>query len=1142
MKIAGIVVGLLLLFAFAQEESLEEQIVRANHFGVALMEQLRFQDAADQFAGIHKLKPNLAFAYVNEGIARYNLQDHDGALDKFQKALELDPGSIQAHYMRALVLRSRDEIDEAIKEFEWVRERDPEDPSTLYYLGLLYARKPDYDRAIASFRRVLESEPYNVSAHYNLAIALMRSGKQDEGQRQMSEFRRLQQLFGKQSQGVQYLEQGRYSAVVEDLPAEILLRASESPVEVRFEDVTARAGLPVVVAEQDDAVNRLLAGSPQPLIEKPLTGIFSGGAALLDYNSDGALDLYVTQYVSSGPGRNKLYRNNGKGKFEAVSSDVLAGPGPSSGCLAADFDNDGFPDLALLTRNGARLLHNDKGEKFTDVTASARLRDSGWSVGGAFVDYDHDGDLDLLVLSLGVASGLAGSEPANPRSSSLWRNNGDGMFTDVFAETRMTFDQAPSSVAFADFNNSRDVDFLVAGINTDPLLFSNLRDGTFKKIPLPDSGGRKVTWSLQVLDFNQDGWMDVWLGKGDSSVLLKNEKGKLVSRVPDFPGPGARCAAVLDFDNDGDLDLMSGSPGGLRLLANRGHRFFDVSDETGISQFAFSANSIAAADIDGDGDLDVLASGPGGQLRLLENNGGNRNNWLSVRLDGTNSNKGGLQAKVEGRSGSWWQKLELNGGAGGLGQSQPVAHFGLGKRSKVELLRILWPGGVLQSEYDVANRQLLAIKELDRKGTSCPILYAWDGSQYKFVTDFLGGSAFGYLLAPGKYNFPDTDEYIRLDRGQLGLRDGRYSLTMNNQLEEVIMIDKAELVAVDHPARYEVFPNEKLLPGRPYDRFRLIFADNARPPRRATDSSGRDVLAAVSNIDRVYPDNFQNLPFKGYAETHSLTLDLGDLDGAPAVHLLMHAWIDYADSTSNLAAAQAGQRLVPPYLEVADGRGGWVTAVPRMGFPAGLPKTMTVDLTGKFQAADYRVRITTNMRIYWDQILVSVARQDVARRVIRLRPVSARLQWKGYPKPLSPDGRLPYLYDYNSAAQSEGWKSHRGGYTRYGDIGELVDRIDDHYVIMRHGDEIRLDFDPSRLPALPDGWVRGFLVYADGFGKDMDVNSARPDTIEPLPFHAMSAYPYPPGESFPDTASQRRWQQLYNTRRVYDEYARIPQK
>jgi hypothetical protein len=354
-------------------------------------------------------------------------------------------------------------------------------------------------------------------------------------------------------------------------------------------------------------------------------------------------------------------------------------------------------------------------------------------------------------------------------------------------------------------------------------------------------------------------------------------------------------------------------------------------------------------------------------------------------------------------------------------------------------------------------------------------------------------------------------------------------LNINNQLEEVIMFDQAQLLTVDHPAGTEVYPNERLLPEPPFPEFKIYTARGARPPVSATDSSGADILPAISRRDRIYADNFRLFPFKGYAETHSITLDLGNLKGAKKVLLLMDGWIDYADSSSNLAAGQAGWHLLPPSLQVKNAAGKWKTVIPSMGFPGGLSRTMTADLTGKFPSDDYHVRIVTNMCIYWDRILVDTS-PEVSVRVTRLDPISADLHFRGYPTYFTPDGKAPWIYDYARIQPAELWGTHAGAYTRFGDVRQLLLKRDDEYVVTRHGDEITLSFDPGQAPPLPDGWVRDYLLYADGYGKDMDINSLYPEVVGPLPFHAMSGFPYSKKEKYPDDPEHRRYQQTYNTR------------
>src|SRR4029453_7996245 len=232
--------------------------------------------------------------------------------------------------------------------------------------------------------------------------------------------------------------------------------------------------------------------------------------------------------------------------------------------------------------------------------------------------------------------------------------------------------------------------------------------------------------------------------------------------------------------------------------------------------------------------------------------------------------------------------------------------FGLGTRSAADVVRVLWPSGILQAETGQGSATLppglLPVTELDRKPSSCPYLFTWNGSRFEFVTDFMGGGEMGDWVAPSVWNQPDPDEYVRIRDDQLKPRHGRYELRITNELEEVLFVDKLQLVAVDHPADAAVYPNEGLRqPPRPP--FTVISTRHPHPPLRAVDDHGHDVRAQIHAIDRQYPDDFGVLPIRGYAAPHALTLDLGAVSDDPV--LLLTGWTDYAFSSDNVAASQS---------------------------------------------------------------------------------------------------------------------------------------------------------------------------------------------------------------------------------------------
>ena len=394
----------------------------------------------------------------------------------------------------------------------------------------------------------------------------------------------------------------------------------------------------------------------------------------------------------------------------------------------------------------------------------------------------------------------------------------------------------------------------------------------------------------------------------------------------------------------------------------------------------------------------------------------------------------------------------------------------------------------------------------------------------------MGGGEMGYLEKPGApagYNTPDPIEYVRIPSDQLKEKDGTFDIRVTNELEETLYADRFQLVSVTHPPNVDVYPDEGMTdPAKP---FRLLAVTGARVPR-ATDADGRDVTERIARIDRRYPDGFALDRFRGYAAPHALTLDLAPIDHAPV--LLLTGWTDYAFSSDNLAAHQAGLSLTPPLLQARDTSGRWRTIVEDIGIPVGRPQTVTVDLSGRLRPGEHEVRVQTNMRIYWDRVLVATAVPLDVLRIRTLDPLTATLRARGFSAEVRPDGHEPPRYDYDRVSLASPWKTMIGRYTREGDVRALLMHADDMFVIARPGDEIALRFDAAEAGPLEHGTTRTFLLLADGFSKEMDINSASPELVAPLPFHAMKGYPYRAPQHYPDGAEHERYQAMYNTRGV----------
>jgi tetratricopeptide (TPR) repeat protein len=1069
-----------------------EQAYRANNRGVALLEQFRQGEAVEAFREALRLDPSLTLARVNLAIAQVTLPDLAAAEKEARLALAAGPGTPHGQYVLGLALRGLNRTDEAKAAFRAVIAADATDVGAHVNLGQLLLQERAYADAIAEFRAALEQEAHNGTALYNLGLALTRAGQSEESRTTLERFRVLREAGYGSFIGQSYGEQGRYAEAVASTGAEADLLDPAMPA-VRYVDGTAR--LPGGAAAE---AGRASAGT-------------AGRVSLLDFDGDGDLDAFE---VSAGGQR--LLRNDG-GRFSDVTVAAgLDGSQPGIGAVAGDVDNDERADLLVLRAAGSTLYRNDAEKGFVDVSSTAGLPRDASGVAAALADFDHDGDLDVWL----AGSGAPGR---------LFRNDGRAVFADAgFPENAARVVAAVPT----DYDNGRDIDLLEAAEDGPLRLFRNLRDGRFRDVAA--EVGLAPAAKLRCLaagDVNKDGYTDVFGGADTGDLLaLSDGKGRFATAGVPWGSAGTRAAQFLDYDNDGLLDLLALGAQGARLLRNQGSRWVDVTATAlGDAARGLAGASPASGDLDGDGDTDLLLRLPGAGLRYLENQGGDRKGSVRVRLAGLVSNRSGVGAKVEMRAGSLHQKLETYAATPMPAPADVV--FGLGGRGSADAIRVLWPAGILQTELAEPGADpklaLFDIHELDRKPSSCPYLYAWNGSRFEFVTDFMGGGEIGYFMAPGVWNQPDPVEYVRLGPGQLRPRKGRYELRVTNELEEALFVDRVALVAVAHPADVEVYPLEGMTsPPKPDA---LVAVGNARLPLAAADGHGHDVLDRLARMDRRYPDDFVRHRIRGYAEPHTLTLDLGAVPQRAA--LLLTGWTDYAFSSDNVAAHQAGLAMAPPSLEVEDAAGAWVTAIPQVGIPVGRPQTVVVELRGVWKSASRRVRIATNMRIYWDEVRVADV-VDAPLEVRRLDASEASLRERGFSAEASPDGRPPFGYDYERVSLVSPWKAFPGRYTRVGDVRELLAASDDAFVISRPGDEIAVAFDTGALPEPTETQRRTLLLFSDGFSKEMDINSATPHAMAPLPFHGMSGYPYAPPERYPMTEERARLMERYNTRVV----------
>jgi len=673
-------------------------------------------------------------------------------------------------------------------------------------------------------------------------------------------------------------------------------------------------------------------------------------------------------------------------------------------------------------------------------------------------------------------------------------------------------------VAGGDYDNDGLVDLCIV-TSEGPLLFHNDRIRGFERQPLPTSGPgfRTAAW----IDYDHDRDLDLIL-LGDRNVLLRNDgPAGWEDRTRDFPfAPGEATRASVMRQNPDDTRSLD-------LLVNYTDRTVLYRDHlNGHYEAVPSRDSLGAvepqvqADFRSNGRLDRLSVTSSGKIQYALDET-KPDSWVTIALEGVKSPKIPTGAQIEVKSGAFYERRRYD--------TTPVT-FSLGDREVIDAIRIVWPNGMIQNEARLPARRRMNIKEAPRLSGSCPMIFTWNGREFEFITDVLGVAPLGASSGDGSYFPVDHDEFVSIPGRSLVAREGRYDIHITEELNEVTYLDQVRLLALDHPAATEVFTNEKWK-GPPYPEFRLYGVQRRLYPRTARDDQGRDVLPALLHRDHVYVDGFPR-DVAGVAAMHALELDFGP-NAAPSNRavLVLNGWVDWADGSTFLKAAQERRPLVPPSLQLKDASGHWQTVIEDMGMPSGKTKTIAVDLTGRFLSASREVRILTNMCVYWDEVFLGEDSSAPPSRLTPLPASAARLHFRGFSRiHVDPQRRQPESFDYNSVSPFSNWNPTPGAYTRYGDVRELVRDLDDRLVIMGSGDELELSYEAAPLPPLPPGWARDFLLLVDGWAKDADANTAFSQNVEPLPFHGMSSYPYPAGESFPADTLHMAYRQTYNTR------------
>jgi Tfp pilus assembly protein PilF len=1120
------------------------EALRAFFVGLAALQVGDDIRADAKLAELTRLAPGEPAGWVNWGVLALRQRNFDAAKERFTRALELTPQDARIYNLLGLLESSRGNSAQSIAYLQKAMEQNPRDLRNIYALAQEIEREGasgNEARVQELIEKIVAVKPENLAAQLELARVATKRGD-------AAALKSAIERIGVHSSAWPSAAQQQFA----------MLHAAAAAGDFRTAGTAATLLRNVLAQDPSFARNRVeikaLAGeelqpythlakleSPPAKASPADVAIAFDSAPIPDFDQGrwewiGGIQLGSAGAPIVGVANGREFRMSNGATLPFPGGRAEIGPGPD-GVLQADFNYDFKTDLVFAGAGGLRFFAQQSPNSFADATAATKLPqaliDAPYT-GAWAVDIEADGDLDIV---LGNPQGVP----------TVLQNNGDGTF---FAIHPFAGISGISQFAWADLDGDGVPDAAMLDGSGRLHVFVNERQGVFRERSLPSTLGNVK--AIAVSDVDNDGMLDLVALQADGAIVrVSRSRGSgsfEIASLTGVPNPADRLSGevrlrVADIDNNGSPDLLllpvatGTSPAGplaagaLVWLGDENGRWTLLDRPLGPERV------LDIADASSNGRLDLLGLSAAGQPIEGKNRGSRNYHWQIVRPHAAQAfgdqriNPFGIGGEIEVRSGLSVQKQPITG---------PRVHFGLGEATKTDIVRVIWPNGATRAEFDVKADQEIETEQ--RLKGSCPFLFAFNGKEIAFVKDAVPwGSAIGLRINTlGSASIAATEEWYKIGRDELVPHDGYYDLRFTAELWEVYYYDYLSLLTVDHPLGTEIFVDERFV--IPPAKLAITAVATPQKIARATDDTGKDVTELLRAVDGRAVDSFGHGQYQGVTRDHFVEIDLGDdIPPSGPLYLIAHGSIYPTDSSINVAMTQGERwRARGLSLEVPDGRGGWRVANDNLGFPAGRKKIMLIDLTGLFaRGVPHRVRLRTNLEIYWDKIEWARGLPETALRIRRLEPTTSDLHYRGYSVIERPSAGAPETPDYNRLSGSkQRWRDLIGYYTRYGDVRELLARVDDRYVIMNSGDEMSLRFAEEPPPA--PGLVRDFVIVGDGWIKDGDYNSTFSKTVQPLPYHAEREYTTPPGALEDEWVYRQHpedWQN-YHTRYVTPEVFR----
>ena len=1061
------------------QDALDVELISRNNKAVGFMGQFDYDSAFGIYKALTAQYPDNIEVKINYAISQLNRNqkgDVEQALNLINQIRLDSPNNIRANYIEGILRQYIGEVEKANVAFRRVLEQTPSDPYAMYFLAQGLAQLNQHEDALFLYQKAAAINPYIRSVFYGAFQASQKLKRRELAKKYLTSFQDLKGNPRAELIEIKYTRMGPLAEVITlDNPT-----ASNSP--------TLNGSL-----FSDPKTHLRISARTNNTNYEEATNVPSITAMI---NQNAAQTIFVNH-----KGNSSTFRTNKEAFQPIFTKTALDAVSNVNTSLWGDYDNDGLSDIFLL-RNGKNQLWKNIGDgKFKKLDLPIVESASKNSIDGAFFDADHDGDLDIFVIN-------------QDGPNELLNNNLNDSFRSL-TNTLVAVKQENFSkgVLVFDFDNDRDTDIFVINQKPPHLAYQNDRLWRYQEAP---GFTNLLNSDIQVAiaaDFDSDGVKEILTQTSEGKIFSWKNKNTIWSSTEIvFDSPPAKSnnpkLAALDLNGNGKLELLSSSETGWSAYqfdeaSSRYKRLYTTDSNISLLNWTPLVNhSTSGPSIVGiDKDLNLIEWAPGsGRFPFATLTLSGKEN----SADAMRSNASGIGTKVAARNGSSWTIVDSFRSDSGPGQSlQPIA-IGLGQSKSLDFIALEWTDGVYQTELNITSG-LHRLTETQRQLASCPVLFAWNGSKFEFVSDIIGVGGLGFAIGPDEYATPRPWENFLIPEDTLVSKNGYYQFVISEPMEEVMYLDYVELEVYDLPESMNIALDERMGVNAPLPTGKTLVYSNPISPSRAYNGLGENIFAEVSQQDHIAaPVGQLDNRFIGLTKSeHSLIIEFEQpVDNRGTPTLIIDGWVEYPYSQTSFAAWQANASYNAATLSFKLPNGQWEVLYDQFGYPAGMPRQMTLPLKG-LPPGVTQLKLSSNMEIYWDRIQLaytSPIESDTNQSLVEVNAIqlaNAEALETGFALRTTGKQRLPH-YDYDKSAPLWDTRHPSGFYTRFGEVTELLERQDSALAIIGPGEGVRIKFPEVSTP-VKQGWKRFFVLKAKGWVKDMDMYTKDGETVAPLP-------------------------------------------